>query len=156
MLGMTACSSFSGSAVSLSELTKISLDAAIQLDRLLRGTTSDDTPLRQLSDTLRSASNLPRGGSVSSLHYSPTAVGVLSRALEESATGPLSTIDDLTNEVRHYVKMFSEDPGSWDKDTIKRSLAFCLSLHRELVAEISQSELIVPSDDWTGGTAWIS
>ena len=37
-----------------------------------------------------------------------------------------------------------------NKDKITKLLSFCLSLHSELVAELSQSEVIVPSDDWTG------
>jgi hypothetical protein len=142
--------------LSLSELTAISLDAAIQLDRILHGSTPNSLPLRKLSDILRGASALPSGATALSLHCSPSALRILSRALADSAGGPLSTVTDLTNQISDYVTMLSKNPETWAPEAIRRSLSFCLSLHRELIAEISQPEVIVPSDDWTGEASWTS
>jgi hypothetical protein len=122
---------------SLSELTAISLDAAIQLDRILHGSTANSVPLRKLSDTLWGASVLPSGTSALSLHSSPSALRLLSRAIAGSAEEPLSTVTDLTNQISHYVDMLSKNPETWTPEMIQRSLSFCLSLHRELIAEIS-------------------
>jgi hypothetical protein len=151
-----ARNSASPQAPSLSDLTTVSLHAAIQLDRVLRGRTADYGPLRKLSDSLRAASNVPSGGTVLSLHYNPAALGVLSRAVESSDQRTLGTVSDLTNEIAQYVTVFSQDLKACDTETIKHALAFCLSLHRELVAELSQSEIVVPSDDWTGEQTWTS
>jgi hypothetical protein len=141
---------------SLSDLTTVSLDAAIQLDRILHGRTPDYVPLRRLSDSLRAASDVLPGGTALSLQYNPTALGVLSRAVERSDKRILDTVVDLTKEIAEFVDMLSKEPAAWDKETTERSLSFCLSLHRELVAEASQSDVIVPSDDWTGERSWIT
>jgi hypothetical protein len=141
---------------SLSDLTTVSLDAAIQLDRILHDRTADYSPLRRLSESLRAASNISSGGTVLSLHCNPAALGVLSRAVEGSDQKTLNTVGDLVEKIGHYVAVFSKDPKVCDKPAIEHALAFCLSLHRELIAEISKSEVVVPSDDWTGEQTWTS
>jgi hypothetical protein len=139
-----------GSTPSLSELSSVALDSAIQLDRLLKGRAVDEAPLKKLSECLRGASELPKGGTALSLHYNPAALGVLSRAVERSEDRTLQTVTDLANEIAEFVDLLSNGISGSNRANIERSLSFCLSLHRELVAELSHSKVIVPSDDWTG------
>jgi hypothetical protein len=138
------------SVPSLSNLSSVALDAAIQLDRILQGRAADEAPLKKLSERLRGASELPAGGTALSLHYNPAALGVLNRAVERSEQRILNTVTDLAHEIAQFVDLLGRDTSGCDKGKIKKSLSFCLSLHSELVAELSQSEVIVPSDDWTG------
>jgi hypothetical protein len=138
------------STPSLSDLSSVALDAAIQLDRILQGRAADEAPLKKLSDRLRGASELPTGGTALSLHYNPAALGVLSRAVERSEQRTLNTVTDLAHEMAQFVELLARDTSGGDKEKLEKSLSFCLSLHSELVAELSKSEVIVPSDDWTG------
>jgi hypothetical protein len=144
------------SVPSLSDLSSVSLDAAIQLDRIMRKRPADPGPLRKLSEKLRGASDLPSGGTALSLHYNPTALGVLSRAIERSGKTTLGTVSELTTEISQYVDLFSRQPNEWDEPTVVRLLDFCLTLTRELVAEISQPAATLPADDFTGEPGWTS
>lgn len=143
-------STLGGNLPSLSDLSSVALDAAIQLDRVLQGRPADEAPLKKLSGSLRGASEVPVGGTALSLHYNPAALGVLSRAVERTENRTFPSVTDLARELAQFVEMLSWSPRDWSKETVTRSLTFCLSLHRELVAELSQAEVIVPSDDWTG------
>jgi hypothetical protein len=154
MLGVLG-SATSGSVPTLSGLTAVALDAAVQLDRKRRGRDADDAPLKELSDRLRGASELQPGGTALSLHCNSAALGVLSRAIEQSTATNLKTVSDLAQEISRYVNILSGSMADWDDQKLANSLAFCLSLHRELVAELSHSEAVGPHDDWTGGRSWI-
>jgi hypothetical protein len=70
--------------------------------------------------------------------------------VERSEDRTLQTVTDLANEIAEFVDLLSSGISGWNRANIERSLSFCLSLHRELVAELSHSKVIVPSDDWTG------
>jgi hypothetical protein len=138
--------------LSLPELTNLSLAAAMQLDRLLQHSPIDEAPLHRLSASLREAAPAPRDSDSRLFQSSPATLRVLSRALTHVGSKKLSTIAELNSEMNHYIQMFTSQPKNWSEDVIRRSLAFCVSLHRELVSEVSRLESPSPTDDWSGAT----
>jgi hypothetical protein len=130
------------------DLTTLSLDTALELDRLARNKAADLKTIESFGECLGS-SPPSAGGSqrLYCLQENPLNVDILNWALYRVEGPALVNIDDLDARLREVIARIKEVGSGHSKDAnvlagLKR---FCLSLHTALLEEITPK---VDRDEW--------
>ena len=128
------------------DFPSLTLDAAIQLDRLQRHKDADLDIISSFGKYLESPSgNAPAAG-LFALSENPVNVEILSSALYSVEGEPLVNMGELEKRVKTLVHNVN-DVGAGkvtDEKTINGLKGFCLSLHRVLLNELTPEA----DDEW--------
>ena len=120
---------------SYEELSQLSLDAAIELDRRQRGVPVDEGIIESLIENLGLRTNCIGTGEALRSMVDPRTVDVYSRAVNHLTQSNIGTLDDLANKIRVYLDAFSQDLNTANPESITAMRDFCLAIHRELLTE---------------------
>lgn len=120
---------------SYEELSQLTLDAAIELDRRQRGETVDQQVIDSLIEYLGLRSETMETGEALRCMVDPRTVDVYNRALHHLTRAKISTIDELADKIGSYLEAFSENLDTAKPESISAMRDFCLAIHRELLAE---------------------
>ena len=120
---------------SYEELSQLTLDAAIELDRRQRGEKVDQEVIETLIENLGLRNETMESGEALRCMVDPRTVDVYNRALCHLTRTEISTIDELANKISSYIDAFKEDINSAEPKSIAAMRDFCLAIHRELLAE---------------------
>ncbi len=130
------------------DLTTLSLDTALELDRLARDKAADLRTIEAFGDCLGSSPSSVSGNDrLYCLQENPLNVDILNSALYRSEGPALVNIDDLDARLRELISKLKEVASGQSKDaTVIAGLKrFCLSLHTALLDEITPK---ADRDEW--------
>ena len=120
---------------SFEELSVLSLDAAIDLDRLQRGEAVDPGAIQNLATNLGFRANSAWSDDILKSHTDPRTVDLYSRAVMHLTNARISTVTELATKIRQVADAFTRDIGIADPADLRKMRDFCLALHSELLAE---------------------
>ncbi len=123
------------------KLTDLALDAALELDRFLKGLAADQGKVTQLASILDDTANAGSDGHGARLASDPSFVVVYGRTLSEHLNTAVSTVAQLQKFVAELSKGFREDLSKQTPETLGKLRDFCLTLHRELIADAISARL---------------
>jgi len=122
------------SALIEDDLALLSLRVAREVDRRLNGSKSDLAVFSDFGRQLSKASGI--GEHQSTFLYSdPLATEVFAQAVEQSSDQSIQDINALSNAMLKIIKPLNESADSISEDALKAVKAFCLSLHRSMMAQ---------------------
>lgn len=125
-----------------SDLPSLASQAAIELDNLILGRSSQVEAIRRLA--LRIGESVERDAEPASAlsRLDPKTVVVIKRAIDDALrlNAPLTTVDELVHEtgkIRERLERVSQNPQALQQhgiDSLKQMRAFCLALSRRASA----------------------
>jgi hypothetical protein len=144
MLGVTA-TDIHGNEHAHSDLSTLSLDAAIELDNLLRREKVDHSKINRLALALETASGFSENQGALKLQADPLTIDVFDKALV-SAGGPrYVNIEELGSHLKDLISIMQHADKDLERREIEATKSFCISLHDVLISQLSVSE---DSDDY--------
>jgi len=129
---------FSGTFTAPFDLTSLSLDAALQLDRLAQKKTADLATISAFGQRMSSSEGLPGSARPFSFQENPVNIDILNSALYRSEGPTLVNISDLEARLNDLLSKINEVAAGRDKDegTLSSLKRFCLALHTALLEEL--------------------
>lgn len=129
---------FSGALTAPFDLTSLSLDAALQLDRLAHKKTADLATIGAFGQRMSSSENLQGFARPFSFHENPVNIDILNSALYRSEGPTLVSISDLEARLNDLLSKINEVAAGRDEDesTLSSLKRFCLALHTALLEEV--------------------
>lgn len=130
------------------DLTTLSLDTALELDRLGRNKAADLKTIETFGDCLSSAPSAATSSDrLYCLQENPVNVDILNSALYRVEGPALVNIDDLDARLRELIGRVKEvaSGNNTDANVITGLKRFCLALHTALLEEIMPK---VDRDEW--------
>jgi hypothetical protein len=127
------------------ELTVLSLDAAIELDRILGGEDADANVISRFIGAIQSNGIVCRQGTANYL-ADPRTADLYARALTSATGNSIGSIDQLNDAVLAVAAAY-KDAGTlgWNK-SLSALRDFCLALHSVLIADtLPHAEEPVPA-----------
>jgi hypothetical protein len=128
------------------DLSSLSLDAAIQLDRLAHHKPANLSLIADLAKRLGSPSAVPENSSLLCLQENPVNVDIFNSALSSNGAH-IQNIEELEAKVREVILRINEVAAgqTTEPNLVSGLKRFCLSLHRVLLDEIAPK---VDHDEW--------
>jgi hypothetical protein len=129
------------------DFSSLTLDAAIQLDRLQKHKQADLAVIDSFAKYLESPSGIGSAPGVFCLQENPVNVDILSSAIYSVDGARLVSINDLEAKIRDLIARVNDVASgrNTDEGVIAGLKRFCLSLHRVLLDELSPA---VDNDEW--------
>lgn len=129
------------------DFSSLTLDAAIQLDRLGKHKAADLNVIHNFAKFLAAPSGSAGAQSLFCLQENPVSVDIFTSAISSVEGAHLANLSDLEAKIRDLIALVSEVASGANRDhgqiaSLKR---FCLSLHRVLLDELSPS---IDNDEW--------
>lgn len=128
------------------DLSSLSLDAAIQLDRLAHQKPANLSLISDFAKRLGSPSAVQGNSNLLCLQENPVNVDIFNTALSSNGAH-LQNIEELEAKVRELILKINEvaTGQTTEPNVISGLKRFCLSLHRVLLDEIAPK---VDHDEW--------
>lgn len=128
------------------DLKTLSLDAAIELERLILGQGGDKAVIRKLTEIFLHNSDSDTTRLSHGLYNNPLKIEICRRAIGTSPGVAVRTIDELKQRIGKIVSDVDVERDDGSKNSLANLRDFCLALHRELLAERSsiRSEEAIP------------
>jgi hypothetical protein len=129
------------------DFSSLTLDTAIQLDRLEKHKTADLNVINDFAKFLAAPSGSVGAQSLFCLQENPISVDIFTSAISGVEGAHLANLSDLEAKVRDLIARVSEVASGSNRDEgqIAGLKRFCLSLHRVLLDELSPS---IDNDEW--------
>jgi hypothetical protein len=129
------------------DLSVLSLDVALQLDRLSNHKSANLSLIGEFGRRLGSPSSLPGSSSLFCLQENPVNVDILNSALHSIDGSNLENMDELEAKIRDLISKLNDVAAGHTTEAriISNLKRFCLSLHRVLLDELSPA---VDHDEW--------
>ncbi|MBM0207632.1 hypothetical protein JNW90_35135 [Micromonospora sp. STR1s_5] len=120
-------------------LPGLSLDAALQLDRIERHQSADRSILGQFLACLGSTTGPSSGPGAMFLQDNPLNVQIFSSALDRAEEAPSTNMAELERKLSAVLDGISDvaQGGNPDPNRVSALKGFCLSLHQALLNEAS-------------------
>lgn len=123
------------------ELANKSIEAAIALDRMIRGESDESAPIKSLIDAVISLPAEEIDGQRLMRVADARTIDVFSRAVSSMPNQHPKTVDDLAGQIAIYWGAFEtlssvDDGGRLQGPQLSEIKSFCLALHREAMAEL--------------------
>lgn len=119
-----------------SDLSLLSLSAAMELDQLLRDEPADEIVISRFADCLKNKSKSEiEEGSVK-LYMNPIEVEIFNRALIRISQEPIHNIEELNLRLSRMVGKIGTFTTS-EKSEVEEIKEFCLSLHDAIISQNS-------------------
>lgn len=119
------------------KLSELSLDAAMQLDRLSKSRSADRSVLTAFANVLRSPSEGTSEGDVGffCLNENPLNVDIMTSALDKAGEARATDIATLSSQLEKLLKQLNDVAGGSNPsaDDIRHLKRFCVSLHQVLL-----------------------
>jgi hypothetical protein len=125
-----------------SDLSTLSLDAAVQLDRLARLQPADLESLNRFLLSLGASTEACHPDQLN-LQSKPIDLDILDRAFYR--VDQVSKVDDLEQRLGALIQAIREVANGRASSKLSRLKTFCLSLHQALLAEMSPFK---KDDEW--------
>jgi hypothetical protein len=120
-----------------SDLSFLSLSAAMELDQFLRGEPADKTVIGRFADCLKNKSRSEMEEGTAKLFMGPIEVEIFNRAFLRISHEPIHDIKELSVQLSRIVGNFGKPFKTLEKSEIEEIKAFCLSLHDAIIAQNS-------------------
>jgi hypothetical protein len=130
---MQAASTTPNQDFSLEGLSLLALDAAMDLDRLITGTSTEVQSIDALFSLLGLGDSARVAGSPRQL-ANPKTLDALGRAFRDTNVA-VKTTDDIKARMSEYMKTFAENRQAEDVTALVLLKRFCIALHNELLAD---------------------
>jgi hypothetical protein len=127
------------------ELTSLSLDAALQLDRIERAGTADLSVLKSFLACLRSPSWLQIDPERPDFHSNPIGADIFNLAVVRADDAPIERVSDLEAKVSALLSKLKTVASGEPTNDVAVLKSFCLGLHQALLNESSPFRY---QDDW--------
>jgi hypothetical protein len=120
---------------SLEGLSLLALEAAMDLDRFIDGTSAELQSIDALFSLLGQSGDNARvaGGSPRQL-ANPKTLDALNRAFRDTDVS-VKTTDDIKARMSEYMKAFAQNRQARDVNALRLLKRFCIALHNELLAD---------------------
>lgn len=118
-----------------SDLALLSLHVAREVDRKLGGAQLNEGVLREFSDKLAKASGIGEASSEAFLLSDPVTTEVLAEVVNRMSPQPLPDLAALKDALMYLVSPLSKNAGTISETELSKLKAFCLSLHKSMVAQ---------------------
>lgn len=129
------------------DLSSLTLDAAIQLDRLEKHKTADREIIQLFARRLTSPSGSSEPANFFCLNENPVGVDILSSALNNVEGAKVVSMSELETMLKALVAKVVDVASG--KEVEEREIGnlkqFCLALHRTLLEELSPN---IETDEW--------
>jgi hypothetical protein len=119
-----------------SDLSTLSLDAAVQLDRLARKQPADLESLNRFLRTLGASTGVSHPDSFN-LQPKPLDFDILDRAFYRVDQVSISHVADLERRLGELIAMIRKVANGGETSELNTLKTFCLSLHQALLSETS-------------------
>ena len=116
------------------DLTKLSLDAAIEFEKSLRGQEADQTTIDALAAQLRAGFPNDEVDGSAKLFCNLPAVDLYARAWERVQTESATDIKDVIAQLLRLVEEAVPSELDQHREALERMKSFCLYLHEELIS----------------------
>jgi hypothetical protein len=116
-------------------LALLSLRVAQEVDRRLKGEKFDSSVFADFGKELSRASGIGERQSTAFLHSDPLTADVFAQAVEQTSHEPIRDIAALGDAMLKIIRPLNEQGESLSKESLKAVKAFCLSLHRSMMAQ---------------------
>lgn len=129
------------------DLSSLTLDAAIQLDRLEKHKPADRAIIHSFAKHLASPGGTPGRANLFCLNENPVGVDILSSVLNNIEGAKLVSIGELEEMLKALVARVDDVASGKqvDEREISSLKKFCLALHRTLLEEFSSNS---ETDEW--------
>jgi len=118
-------------------LPLIAAQAAIEFDKAAQGIEVDFRSAKRLSLFITTSLERPEGAQVEVKNFDISTVGIVGRALDESAWGPNTTVTDVVNRAWKIASSIDGNASSKEKSPyseLTRLRDFCVALGNSLIA----------------------
>lgn len=127
------------------DLATLSLDAAIQLDRINQQRPCDREVLADFLKALVSFDGQPASGAGLSFAGDPLNVEIFNSALQKIQSHPAKNVEDVRRSAERFYLMMRAVSDGYEVDNVHLLRDTCLSLHRTLLNHQSPFRT---EDDW--------
>jgi hypothetical protein len=127
------------------DLSTLSLDAALQLDKMERSGSADLQIIQNFLDCLRSPSGLHAEHDALNLSSNPLSADLFSSVIGRTDKRPVEHVADLEKKVIAVLTELSAVASGRNIEGIGPLKKFCLSLHQALLNEAAPFR---QEDDW--------
>jgi hypothetical protein len=136
-----------GEPVGPIDLSTLSLDTAVELDRMVRLKDADLSIIRQFAARLGTPASSAGGATLFCLQENPVTVDILNSALYSVDGSSLVNIQELEAKVRDLFETMNNVASGQIKDSgvLNALKKFCLALHQILLQELSGN---IDQDEW--------
>jgi hypothetical protein len=117
----------------LEGLSLLALEAAMDLDRLIDGTSTELRSIDALFSLLGSGDSARVPGGPRQL-ANPKTLDALNRAFRDTNVS-VKTTDDIKARMSEYMKTFAQNRQAGDVSALQLLKRFCIALHNELLAD---------------------
>jgi hypothetical protein len=118
---------------SVEGLSLLALDAAMDLDRLINGASTEVQSIDALFSLLGSGDSALVAGGPRQL-ANPKTLDALNRAFRHTNVS-VKTTDDINARMSEYMKTFAENRQAGNVTALELLKRFCIALHNELLAD---------------------
>jgi hypothetical protein len=134
-------------AVQSADLSSLTLDAAIQLDRIQKHKSADRSIIKSFARRLASPAGASGSADLFCLHENPVSVDIMSSAIRDLDGAKLVNMGELEAVVKDLVARVNDVASGKELDDreVANLKQFCLSLHRILLEELSPKS---DNDEW--------
>jgi len=120
--------------VSGKSFAELSLRAAEEADRQLRGQNARTDVLREWATRLSEISGLGETAEMAFLQSDPDAADVIARALDEASNKTIDSVSDVNLATKKIVGPLLDHAERLSNDELRLLRQFCLALHRAILA----------------------
>lgn len=113
----------------------LSLHAAEEIDRRLRGYQSKNEILNDWAKHLSRISGVGNTAEVAFLHSDPDTTDIIARAFDEASNKTVENIADLAREMKNIIDPLFDHEKTLKPNELNIVKSFCLALHRALMAQ---------------------
>jgi hypothetical protein len=116
-------------------LALLSLRVALEVDRRLKGQKADSKVFSEFGRELSKASGVGEHHATAFLHADPFTTEVFAQAVEQSLHESIGDTGALSKAMSKIIEPLSQKEDALSEDSLKSVKAFCLSLHRSMMAQ---------------------
>jgi len=121
-------------ALTSGSFANLSLHAAEEVDRRLRGYKPNNQILKDWAEHLSGISGVGEKAEVAFLHSDPDTTDIIARAFDEVSNKTVENIADLAREMKNIINPLFGHEISLTETELNIVKSFCLALHRALMA----------------------